>query len=115
MGITVVPIGITDSDILKGLSEGLARTFSQGVRIGREIPLPVAFYNPQRSQYSSSLMLETLRTKKTEPSELILGVTDVDLCRTGEVEEDGDIVPDSTQTRLDSARTDIGWRDKRSS
>lgn len=79
MGITVLPIGSIDSDILKGLSEGLARTFSQGVRIGREVPLPGASYDPERKQYSSSRILETLKTLKTGGFELILGVTDVDL------------------------------------
>ena len=79
MQIKVLPIGSIDRDILEGLSEGLKKIFPWSVGIGEAVLLPEGSYNTRRGQYESSKILERLKVLKTRESELILGVTDVDL------------------------------------
>ncbi len=79
MQIKVLPIGSIDRDILEGLSEGLKKIFPWSVGIGEAVPLPEGSYNTRRGQYESSKILERLKVLKTRESELILGVTNVDL------------------------------------
>jgi archaemetzincin len=79
MHINILPIGNIDPDILEGVSEGLKKMFLWSVRTGKEIRLPEDSYNPQRRQYNSSALLGKLKALKTEESELLLGVTNVDL------------------------------------
>lgn len=79
MRIDILPIGNIDLDIVEGLTEGLTKFFPWNVRIRKEIPLPEESYNSRRRQHDSSRMLGKLKDLKTGKSELILGVTDVDL------------------------------------
>ena len=79
MQINILPIGSIDPDILQEISKGLAKIYSWNIRIGKEIRLPEESYNLQRRQYNSSEILRKLRALKTRKTELILGVTNVDL------------------------------------
>jgi archaemetzincin len=79
MRITILPIGRIDQDILERISEGLAKTFPFRIRSMKEIRLPEDAYNPQRGQYISSEILRKIRSLKTGESELILGITEVDI------------------------------------
>jgi len=79
MEILILPVGGIGPDILKVISDGLGKTFGCRPRIGKEIDLPERSYNAERNQYSSSKILGELRALKRTPSELLLGVVDVDI------------------------------------
>ncbi len=80
MHVNILPIGTVDPYILEDIQEGLGKIFLlKSVSMGKTIPLPEESYDSQRRQYSSSKILRKLKALKTRKSELILGVTDVDL------------------------------------
>jgi archaemetzincin len=79
MEISILPIGTIDPDILEGILKTIAKIFPWNVKTGKEIQLPEESYNSLRRQYSSSKILRKIRALRTGKSELILGVTDVDL------------------------------------
>ncbi len=79
MQINIFPIGSIEQDILEGISESLRKMFPWRIRIEREIRLSEESYNPRRRQYNSSVILGKLKALKTRKSELILGVTNVDI------------------------------------
>jgi len=79
MKINILPIGTIDPDILEGISKTIAKMLPWSVKTGKEIELPEESYNSLRRQYNSSKILRKMKALRTGKSELILGVTGVDL------------------------------------
>ncbi|MDI6698615.1 MAG: archaemetzincin family Zn-dependent metalloprotease [Candidatus Saccharicenans sp.] len=78
--IILLPVGTIEEFILDTLSKATSRIFNCQVSIYEKIKVPDEAYNPARNQYSSSKILEKMRSFiKLENGEKALGVADVDL------------------------------------
>lgn len=79
--IRVLPIGEIEAEFLRRLMKGLEETF-EGVQTRLETPLDLQanWCNPDRSQYQSTRILESLsRLARHIGVDKLLGVTEVDL------------------------------------
>jgi len=78
--IILLPVGTVEKFILEILSDAISRTFNCPVAIHEKMNVPEEAYNRTRNQYSSSQILEKMRSfVKLEKGEKALGVADVDL------------------------------------
>ena len=82
MGIDLQPIGEIDSNVLTGISAGLASTFGNTVSIKTAIPIPEGTYVQARNQYLADTVLAGLKLYQNGDRRL-LGVTDVNLFSQG--------------------------------
>ncbi len=80
IGITLIPVGKIEEDIMEWLKNALERIFHRNVQIGNEIPKPDFAFNKIRNQYlSTSILNAILEQKEYLPDEKILGIVDHDL------------------------------------
>ncbi|MCX5997402.1 MAG: archaemetzincin family Zn-dependent metalloprotease [Chloroflexi bacterium] len=82
MGIDLQPIGEIASDVLTGISTGLAGAFGNPVRINPAIGVPESSYVPDRNQYLADLILAVLKTHQKADRRL-LGVADINIYSQG--------------------------------
>jgi len=78
--ITLVPIGLNQTEILEALKKDLSEIFRSKVRSVPSLEIPADSYNQQRNQYHATRFLAALRNSmKPEKQEKILGITSKDL------------------------------------
>lgn len=79
--LDLVPIYMNDRpDLMDRLGEALERILQMTVRLRTPSFDPEAAYQPQRGQYSSTIMLRLLLGDPGVTGDRFLGVTSVDLC-----------------------------------
>jgi len=77
--ICVYIIGEKDSVLMKDLPFYLESTFHRNIKVDElEMNLDFAYY-PKRKQYSSSAILDRLKTMKNKECDRLLAIVDVDL------------------------------------
>jgi len=83
MKIGILPVGQVDSGVLVGLAQGLVKIFPDTVCsvIGEVLPVPAGAFDKKRNQYSSSVILNEIRSyaEKRQDFHIVLGVVDVDI------------------------------------
>jgi archaemetzincin len=82
MGIGILPVGKTDSDILNRIAENLRIVFTESeIAITSEIlPIPEEAFSKTRQQYRSDIILNAVRgIAEKYDFERVLGVADIDL------------------------------------
>lgn len=76
--LSMVPFGPIRRELLKYLQTGLSHMFHFFIKILREEPVPQFAFDPNRNQYSSAKILQSLKRMKKN-DERILAITDIDL------------------------------------
>ncbi len=76
--LLIVPFGYVPKEVFNFLQAELTKVFNFDARIAKPEPIPQYAFNPERGQYHSSIILESLKRLKAE-DELILGIIDADL------------------------------------
>jgi archaemetzincin len=83
MKIGILPVGEIAPDVLLGVQQGLVKTFPDiaCTIIKRVMPVPKLAFDKKRNQYSSSVILNEIRSyaSKHEKFHGVLGVVDVDI------------------------------------
>jgi archaemetzincin len=81
--INILPLGFTDEAFLSGLSERLGTILGQAVNILQSEAEPSHAFDSRRKQYSSTEILDEIRSKSASRFSKIIGITDVDLYVSG--------------------------------
>jgi len=82
--ILLVPVGDIEREVLDVLHKELAKAFEAVVIRSSPIALPREAFNSARGQYSSSFLLNTLRSRRgLGGQEKVLAIADVDLYASG--------------------------------
>lgn len=76
--LVVVPLGEVSSQLSSALAKALKPLVDLETRVEMSEPEPLYAYNPKRRQYSSTMILERLKSASRD-SDIVLGVTSVDL------------------------------------
>lgn len=76
--IIIVPIGGIEQELIEDLTETLRSQFNNDVAVEMPEPEPAYAYNPKRRQFSSTMILERLKSESGN-NDIILGVSSVDL------------------------------------
>ncbi len=76
--IVLVPIGPVPTDLRRWLAGRLAKTLERKVKVGAEMPLPEAGYDPLRRQYRGEALLDALAALPYPNAGRILGLTEAD-------------------------------------
>ncbi|MFN3479990.1 MAG: archaemetzincin family Zn-dependent metalloprotease [Thermodesulfovibrionales bacterium] len=76
--ILLIPIGDINTEILGEVSKAIENTFPFKASTGKILKIPERAFNSRRNQYHSTIILNELSKNKRE-SDLVLGITDVDL------------------------------------
>jgi archaemetzincin len=80
MSIILVPVGKVNPGEIRLLRESLQGTFPTDVAIGKGVPVPVAAWNPVRSQCDAEMVLGSLPVPREDPGrDRVLGIAGVDL------------------------------------
>jgi archaemetzincin len=78
--IHLIPVGHIEKSILEPLAKQLEKAFGCAVEIHKGVDVPQETYNERRRQYSSSLILQRIRSFiEVEKQEKVLAIADVDL------------------------------------
>jgi archaemetzincin len=77
--IQILPFGSVPSNLLEGLSRGLARVFSMPADVLPAEPEPAFAFNVTRRQYLSTEILSTMTERTVADTWRLLGVTGLDL------------------------------------
>ncbi len=77
--IKILPVGSVEPEVLDAMLAGLVKIFPWGATSGKETPLPEISYDSQKKQYNADEILGTLKMLRSNPHELIIGVTNADL------------------------------------
>ncbi len=83
MHVSILALGSIDQAVLEDIAARLRRTFPFSIRMGKELQHPEGAYDAQRRQYQAPILLKNMKERKAGKSELILGVTDVDIYAPG--------------------------------
>lgn len=77
--IYIIPVGKVEDVLLKDLALTLEQRFMADCKIGESIETPPDAYNPERKQYHSTIIINSLKNNDLSESLKILGVTELDL------------------------------------
>jgi archaemetzincin len=77
--LILVPCGPVPPEVLPVLIKDLPKELPAIGTPGPEVPIPPEAYNPGRRQYAADAFLPRLKSFRTSPEDLILGITEVDL------------------------------------
>lgn len=77
--ICILPIGKIEDRILEYLKTELRQVLGKDIYIAKPRPIPESAYNPKRSQYHSTLILNEIRSWDISGYERVLGIVDMDL------------------------------------
>ena len=80
MALYLRPIGDIDTTLLVELTAPLGRIFNEIVNIDQPAGIPELAYNPNRNQYHSSIILNSMMKSLHEDADKILGIADHDVC-----------------------------------
>lgn len=76
--IAIIPIGDVNRENLSKIATEIKNTFSFRTKVSEVLKIPERAYNPKRRQYHSTIIIEEL-SKLRKGTDLVLGITDVDL------------------------------------
>ncbi len=79
LGIELIPYGPVPGEVLNSLQAGLARELGARVWQGAALPVPEQAYTAPRRQYQAEAFLPALQARRSTGTDLVLGVTMVDL------------------------------------
>lgn len=77
--IILIVFGTLSEALVPYLVEGLSREFAAEVVLGENLPIPNQAYDSRRRQYRAEDFLPLLALRRREPTDLVLGVSAVDL------------------------------------
>lgn len=78
-GILIIPIGNTDQDVIRSISDALSGTFHLKVATGKGMNIPENSCDSRRRQYHATTILKEMLAEKRGEFDLMLGITDADL------------------------------------
>ena len=76
--ITLVPVGIVESEPLSWLARRLPEILAQKVIIAEKLPLPSAGYDRRRQQYQGAVLMAMLSKRSIVGAERVVGVIGAD-------------------------------------
>jgi len=79
MQISLMPVGLLESDVLRHLAPLISTLFHADVKISAGVPIEASARDERRGQYLSTRILRILSKMKSSGEDAILGVADVDL------------------------------------
>ncbi len=77
--IEIIPLGEIEFSVLGHLKENLSTIFDGEITIAQPQPVPAHALNPNRAQYSASIILDFLEKFKKEKMKQTLAIVDKDL------------------------------------
>ncbi len=76
--ITLVPVGIVESELVSWLARRLSEVLAQKVVIAEKLPLPSAGYDRRRQQYQGAALMAMLSKRSIVGAERVVGVIGAD-------------------------------------
>ncbi|MHB8842471.1 MAG: archaemetzincin family Zn-dependent metalloprotease [Candidatus Aquicultor sp.] len=81
--IETIPIGDIEQDVLRHVLQIIKEKFNTGACIGPALPVPSFAFDPTRSQFNASIILEQIRKAKSPDALKALGVIEQDIFAKG--------------------------------